>query len=165
MDWDGKRGFTIVELIIAIAIIGILSMIAIPNLLTYRDKAKLVLIASDLRNFRGAFIAYVSENGCYPPDSHTDAPYHLKNGYGTEDYLPINAWMATPPWGGFYNWEGPNTYPYAGISLYGTTASEALMVSLDAILDNGNVNSGSFRKTPNGRYTYIVDDDPGNACS
>jgi hypothetical protein len=101
------------------------------------------------------------------PDSHSEAPYHLTNGYGTgrKTIYLIKAWMATPPWGGFYNWEGPDTYSYAGISLYGTTASESDMASLGAMLDNGNLNSGVFRKTPNGRYTYILDDDPGNACS
>ena len=150
---------------IVIGIITILSAIAIPVITSYRDKAKLILIASDLRNFRGGFLAYLADNGCYPPDSHDEAPYNLINGYGTENYIPIHAWIATPPWDGFYNWEGPDSYTYAGISLFGTTASESLMIKLDAILDNGDLNTGVFRKTPNGRYTYIVDEDPEDACS
>jgi type IV pilus assembly protein PilA len=165
MNIKKKKGFGILELMIVLGIIGILASIAIPIVSYYREKAKLTRIASDLKTFKNAFTAYLSDNGCYPPDSHNDAPYNLINGYGTENYLPIQAWIATPPWGGFYNWEGPNNYAYAGISLFGTTASESLIINLDAILDNGDLNTGVFRKTPNGRYTYIVDEDPEDACS
>ena len=121
-------------------------------------------LVSDLRTFGIGFEGYFATNGCYPPDSHDDAPYNLKNGYGTEEYLPIGAWTTPPAWGGFYNWEGPNSYPYAGISLYGTTASASIMGKLDNMLDNGDLTSGKFRQTPNGRYTYIVNDNPDAAC-
>jgi hypothetical protein len=38
------------------------------------------------------------------------------------------------------------------------------MTRMDAMMDNGNLNTGSFQKTDNGRYTYIVDANPGSAC-
>jgi type IV pilus assembly protein PilA len=161
----GKNAFSILELMVVIAIISVLAAIAIPAYLSHRDKAKITHIASDLRNFRDGFMVYVAENGCFPPDSHNDAPYNLKNGYGTEDYLPIQAWITEPYWGGFYNWEGLDNYPYAGISLYGTTASQSIMTKLDRVLDNGDLSTGVFRKTPNGRYTYIVQDSPEDTCT
>ena len=150
------RGFTLIELLVSIAIIDILAGVAIPAYFTYRNNAKLGVIASDLRSFGIGFEGYFAMNGCYPPDSHNDAPNNLKNGYGTEDYLPIGAWTTPPAWGGFYNWEGPNGYPYAGISLFGTTASASMMSKLDTMFDDGDLTSGKFRQTPNGRYTYIV---------
>ncbi len=158
-------GFTLIELLVVIAIIGILVAIAIPTFSTYRDSAKIGRMASNLRTFGDGFKIYLLDNNCYPPDSHNDAPNNLKNGYGTEDYLPIQAWTSTPDWGGFYNWEGPDNYSYAGISFFGTTAPEPIMIKLDKVIDNGDLNSGVFRKTSNGRYTYIVDDNPEGACS
>ncbi len=165
MNIEKNRGFTLIELMVSIAIIGILAAVAITSFFNYREKAKLGVIASDLRTFGISFEAYNLAEGCYPPDSHDDAPNNLKNGYGTETYLPINAWTTTPAWDGFYNWEGPNNYPYAGISLYGTTAPQSIMIKLDNMMDDGDLNSGVFKKTSNGRYTFIVDDDPESACS
>ena len=165
MNIQKNGGFTLIELLVSIAIIGILAAVAISSFVTYREKAKLGVIASDLRTFGLGFEAYNLAKGCYPPDSHDDAPYHLKNGYGTEEYIPIGNWVTAPAWGGFYNWEGPNSYSYAGISLFGTTASNSIMIQLDNLLDDGNLNSGKFRQTPNGRYTYIVNDNPESTCA
>ena len=145
MNIEKNRGFTLIELMVSIAIIGILAAIAIPTFFSYQEKAKLGGIVSDLKTFGVSFEAYNLANGCYPPDSHNDAPYNLKNGYGTEDYLPIGAWTTPPAWGGFYNWEGPNSYPYAGISLFGTTASASTMSQLDRMMDDGELTSGKFR--------------------
>ncbi len=157
-----NQGFTLIELLVAIAILGVLAAMAIMSYNSYRERAKLGVIATDLRTFGISFEAYNVSNGCYPPDSHNEAPNNLKNGYGTENYLPIGAWINPPYWGGFYNWEGPDTYSFAGISLYNTTATNSIMVRLDQLMDDGNLSSGRFRDE-SGRYTYIVNDNTSSA--
>ncbi len=43
-------GFTLIELMIAVAVIGILSAIAIPNFIVYKDKAYCTSVETDVHN-------------------------------------------------------------------------------------------------------------------
>lgn len=44
-----NRGFTLIEIMIVIAIIGTLSAIAVPNYLKYKNNAKIVVAVTDIR--------------------------------------------------------------------------------------------------------------------
>jgi type IV pilus assembly protein PilA len=39
-----------------------------------------------------------------------------------------------------------------------TTAPLEDLRRLDSMLDDGDLSQGKFRQTPNGRYTYIIDE-------
>jgi type IV pilus assembly protein PilA len=60
-----RQGFTLVELLIVVVIIGILAIIAIPKFANTKGKAWVSAMRSDLRNFANAQEAYWSENQNY----------------------------------------------------------------------------------------------------
>ena len=107
-----ESGFTLLELLVVLAIIGIIAAIAIPQYQDYKDKARVAATAHEIRSFVSGFVAYLAEHGDYPPDSHATLPA------GMTKYISATIWAEETPIGGNYNWEGPDSYPYAGISIF-----------------------------------------------
>ncbi|WP_447984520.1 type IV pilin protein [Nitrospira sp. Nam74] len=60
-----NKGFTLIELMIVVAIIGILAAIAIPNFLQYQMKSRQAEAKTNLQAIRTSEIAFQAERGCY----------------------------------------------------------------------------------------------------
>ena len=65
-EMNGQRGFTLVELLIVVAIIGIVASIAIPNLANALDKGKQKRTMSDMHSIAEAIEAYHVDHATYP---------------------------------------------------------------------------------------------------
>ena len=69
------RAFTLIELLIVVAIIAILAAIAVPNFLEAQTRSKVSRVKADIRTLVTAIESYHVDNNAFPPPSDaTGAP-------------------------------------------------------------------------------------------
>ena len=87
-----QGGFTIIELIIVIALIGILAAIVMPNLKNQPTRAKEAVLKTNLRTLRDVLDQYKGDSGHYP--ASLDAL--VDEGYLRE--IPVDPIAKTQEW-------------------------------------------------------------------
>lgn len=90
-----KRGFTLVELLVVISIVGLLMGILLPAIAGARQQAKITAVNAELAQIGVALDMYFDDNQKYPPTQEdcatgklTDHLYQLPRALITSNYLP-----------------------------------------------------------------------------
>ena len=77
---ENERGFTLIELMIVVAIIAILAGILIPNFVNARAQAQTAACESNLRSIATALELYYADNQAYPASGNVTPATLSKNG-------------------------------------------------------------------------------------
>jgi general secretion pathway protein G len=75
-------GLTLLELMVAIAIIGILAAIAVPNYISYAERARYVVVVSALKEISREADGFFMDMNRYPNDLNEIGMANLKDPWG-----------------------------------------------------------------------------------
>lgn len=104
----GNRGFTLIEIMVVMVILGLLAVLIVPNVIGRPDEARIVKATQDVRTLHNALKLYRLDNYSYPSqaqglDALTTAPSDASNWSG-----PYIESLPQDPWGNPYQYANPS---------------------------------------------------------
>ena len=117
-----RKGFTLVELMLVVIIIGVLVAMVAPRLAGRSEQAKIAAARADINaNLASALDLYEIDNGSYPEklDDLMVKPANANNWKG-----PYLKKKPTDPWGNPYVYKYPGTHGDYDLMSYGRTGME-----------------------------------------
>lgn len=154
-------GFTIIEIMIVVAVIGVLAIMAIPSFVNARRNSQNASFMNTLRVLSSQLELYSlhAGKGDYPPDAPVATEPAGFGGYGMRGFT----WDEVTPIGGRWDWDrgdhrGDKVHGffYAGISVINPSRTSKQMEDIDAKVDDGILAQGNFRQHASG-YIYKVE--------
>lgn len=118
-----QRGFTLIEIMVVVVILGILAAIVVPKVINKPDQARVVRAQQDINAVQSALDLYRLDNGRYPT---TDQGLEALVSKPTNPPMPQN-WhqylheVPTDPWGQPYHYLNPGVHGDVDIFTYGPT--------------------------------------------
>ena len=105
-----KTGFTLIELMIVVVILGLLAGVVMPRILNRPEQARRMKARVDIRSIESALALFKTDTGRFPTTSEGLEALVLNpgiKGYNIDGYLDK---VPSDPWGGKYIYISPGVH-------------------------------------------------------
>jgi prepilin-type N-terminal cleavage/methylation domain-containing protein len=152
-----RAAFTLIEILIVVVILGILAAIVITTVSSFRAEAERTAFATNGKAFVEQAKLYRLQEGLWLEDSSSGV---LPTGF--EEYITMSSWEGGTPVGGVWDAELNSFGIVSGLGVHfngsGETRDDAFMLDIDAMVDDGDLATGGFRKIAGDRYYFVLAD-------
>ena len=125
---EGRAGFTLIEVLVVVVILGILAAVIVPRIMGRPEEARRTKAAVDIKAIETALNLYKIDNGSYPTTEQGlealvskpetgDVPRNWREG-GYLDKIPGD------PWGNEYVYLSPGEHGDFDLSSYGADGEQ-----------------------------------------
>ncbi|WP_082707017.1 type II secretion system major pseudopilin GspG [Pseudomonas sp. EpS/L25] len=109
-----QQGFTLIEIMVVVVIIGVLAALVVPQIMNRPDQAKIVVAQGDLKAISAALEMYRLDNGVYPGTQQglaalvtRPAGNPIPRNWNKDGYLKQ---VPNDPWGNEYLYLSPGQH-------------------------------------------------------
>jgi general secretion pathway protein G len=143
-QYRSTAGFTLIEVMVVVVILGILAAIVVPKIMSRPEQARLVKAKQDITAIRSALDLYKLDNGLYPT---TDQGLQALVSRPATPPVPVD-WKADgylqdlpiDPWGQAYQYLNENEH--VRVFSYGPQGKDG-----NSEVNNGSVSGGNAQAT------------------
>lgn len=150
-----RPGFTLVEILVVVVILGILAAIVLPQFASATDDARYNAFITDLNALTKAVSAYENIHGL-PPDGDSGVmPGEL------DIYMSAERYERPTPLGGVWDVEVEESGVVLAVGVHfngDQTPSTGILSRIDEMIDDGDLSTGSFREIAADRYYNVLRD-------
>jgi general secretion pathway protein G len=154
-DAHPNNGFTLVEILVVVVILGVLAAIVLPQFASATDDARYNAFITDLNALTKAVSAYENIHGLPPDGASGVMPAEL------DIYMSADRYERETPLGGVWDIEVEENGIVLAVGVHfngSESPSTDILTRIDEMIDNGDIESGSFREIAANRYYNVLRD-------
>jgi general secretion pathway protein G len=120
-----QQGFTLIEIMIVVVILGILAAIVVPKVMDRPEQAKIIKAKQDIRTLQSALDLYRLDNHKYPTtDQGLEALTQKPSDAGSWKEGGYIGTLPKDPWGGEYQFLNPGVHGTIDIFTFGADGQQ-----------------------------------------